>query len=271
MPEIMVKIEPEVFRYLPCQGVSFFDGHMPFTAHRLLAIQGQQPHCLAILRHPIDRVLSHLSQNARRVGLEPGEIDRLYHHPQWQGVFGRNYQVRLFSMTEKETFAGSEVSPEWREFMDLLVLAVCSITHEQRLDAVKQLGLKADKWAAGKQDFVFIEEQMQQQLGREIPHTTAVCINNSRFESAVHALEQCAVIGVTDQLNRMVEDMGWRFGWPDYGIQTLNQGRGQVRSFSALRKQIARDNEADIELYEYARKLVRRQQQARLRRYSLPW
>lgn len=264
------KGEPEIFRYIPHQGACFFDGHMPFVAREALQFNGRLPQCLSILRHPVDRVMSHLFQDALRLTGSLQDPGVLYRNPFWFSAYGDNFQTKLFSMTAEETFVGANPSPEWRAFMDLLVLVVCATSRERQTDAFRQLNSKSDEWGLGRPQQVLVEEWVAQRLERVFPMLAPIEIDNRRFDSAVRGLEQCAVVGVADQLDCMTEELSWRFGWPGYGIQKFNLGREKQPGYTALRKQIARHNEADIELYEYARTLVRKHQQARRRHYSLP-
>ena len=265
--DVFFKAEPEVFRYMPLQGACFYEGHMPFAARDALRCNGHMPHCLTILRHPVERTASHLVQDGLRKG-KAGDAEHLYNDPYWRSVYGMNYQARLFSMTPEETFLGESRPAGWSAWMELVVLVACGATPDHRRQALEQLIEKGREYVSQGESHL-LEADTPKLVGRTFPNMATLTIDGSRFDAACAALESCAVIGVTDQMAQMSEDMRWRFGWSGK-IKMSNQTTTNTWVPPRLRKQIARDNEADIELYEYARKLVRRQQQARLRQYSLP-
>lgn len=267
--DVFFKAEPEVFRYMPQQGACFFEGHMPFVARHALQCNGRMPECLSILRHPVERVVSHLTQDARRSGMDRHGPERLHNDPYWFSAYGRNYQTRLFSMTREETFVGKNCPVGWLDWMKMVVLVACGATPAHRHRVLQQL-LEKGKDYVNQGESALLEADTRDLVGRIFPNMAPVTIDKSRFDAACTALEACAVIGVSDQMAQMARDMYWRFGWSGK-IRVSNQSPPGMAVPATVRKQIARNNEADIELYEYARKLVRKQQRARLRRYSLPW
>ena len=275
--DFFLKNEPEVFRYLPWWGARFFDGHMPYVTSRALQGGGRPLNCLTMLRHPVDRVVSHLLQQAFFDGTDTdlrSLSERIYQDSTWRSAFGKNYQTKLFAMTEAETFVEDvdAVAEPWHRVMQNFVLASAAPQECQRLAAIEWLLEWGRSWNEQNSDWKAVDPFFEANgfgFGRILPQGKPIQIDPPRFEVARARLERCAVIGLAEQPADLVAQMHHRFGWPEYATGRVNTGPAWSLS-AALRKQIARDNEADIEFYEYARKMVRKQRQARGRCYSLP-
>ncbi len=272
--DFILKNEPEVFRYLPWQGACFFDGHMPFEASRLLASGSSRVNCLTILRHPVERVASHLLQDSGRANTQAKLIQgakSLYQNPSWWLAYGRDYQVKLFAMTASETLADEKVTSKWLHIMQLLVLAACAPCSSQRRDAAARIISEGDEWNKFEDRGEVPElgfQNFNADFGRIIPQSAPIEVTASRFEVACDRLESCFAIGLTEEIHYMAEEMNRHFNWRPARLKWANQGSGHCLS-SAFRKQIARDNEADIEFYQYARRLVAKRYREGVRKYFL--
>ena len=83
-------------------------------------------------------------------------------------------------------------------------------------------------------------------------------VDDARLALARRNLEHVDVIGLTEHYSDFLETLRTRFGWQLSEQARLNAAGGPPEEPGALRRRIAADNAIDIELYEYARNLVRK-------------
>jgi hypothetical protein len=85
-------------------------------------------------------------------------------------------------------------------------------------------------------------------------------IDERQLKIAKENLEQVDIVGFQERfpefLQAMVERYGWRLAeFPDLNVSLESEGSGISRSF---RQRIAEDNAADVDFYEHARRMWRR-------------
>lgn len=87
-------------------------------------------------------------------------------------------------------------------------------------------------------------------------HTHHLVIDDHRFRRAVQNLEAVSVLGLTESYDAFIDSVSRRFGWdlPPYEPLQVNPGPNDVPD--ALVQRIERDNAADTELYQLAKKLL---------------
>ncbi len=247
---------------------------MPAVVSRTLETETKQVHCLTVLRHPVQRVVSHLVQEAMytygQAHLSQG-IEAIYRNSSWRNAHGVNYQSKLFSMDESETFADGSITQTWREVMRLMLLITSAPSFAQRLEAAASLAEKyqnrIQNYSADSENSASQFENVSQSFGRVMPQSAVLEITSGRLSSACDALENFALVGIAEQMHEVAEYMAWRFGWKG-PVKQVRPGV-PVQPSPALLKQIARDNEADIEFYNYARTLSSKRKQERLRSYHI--
>lgn len=87
--------------------------------------------------------------------------------------------------------------------------------------------------------------------------TDVIEVDDRRLALAKENLEKVDVVGVTEQYGEFLGEVEHRFGWTIAPHANRNVGQSDAVPDS-LRRQIAEDNEADLELYEFACELRRR-------------
>ena len=95
-----------------------------------------------------------------------------------------------------------------------------------------------------------------------MPLTLPVTFDDARLERAKQRLADVEVIGLQERFNELCAALEERFGW-DLGPRRFSNRTDQQPISSDLRKRIAADNQADIELYEFARELLEPKRLAR--------
>lgn len=274
----LFKAEPELMRRLANTGFRFFEGHMPHAASAALRVPGRPLHCLALLREPVQRVSSHLVFDQRTLarwvlswrndrGLDmpmpPESPERLYDDPDWRASVGCNLQVKAFAMTEAEVFKGR--NPADAE-IDLAVKAVTAPSTEDRVQAAQQL-LEKHEQALSRTGSLW--HRVLHSFGSTPPLQRVYVVDNEKYERACRVLESIDVIGLTEQLGDFPDVLTWRLGWPKQPMPLVNAASSPQALSPAMRQRISRDNEADIAFYAFARRLVARRRQQRMRRHVL--
>jgi hypothetical protein len=82
-------------------------------------------------------------------------------------------------------------------------------------------------------------------------------IDADRFALAKRNLAQVDVLGFTEQFDAFLDELERRFGWHFDRELRANSTSGIEDASSDLRRRIAEDNQLDLELYEYARSLMK--------------
>jgi hypothetical protein len=88
-------------------------------------------------------------------------------------------------------------------------------------------------------------------------------IDDRRLELAKANLEHVDVLGIQERYGDFVDELRERFGWRFDRAGNRRVSRENWDVAPAFRKRIADDNAADVELYEYARRLLERRRRAR--------
>jgi hypothetical protein len=162
-------------------------GHFPYVATELLR---QQLVTMTILRHPVDRTISHLKHLRLRAPQSRGRtLDQIYEDPVLNACFLRNHQTKIFALTEAD---------EPTSYMDV------------------------------------------------------VDIDDRRLALAKHNLDRVNLVGLMDRYDEFLEEIEVRFGWRLDSRRRRVGPAGDVPQ--ALRRRIAADTEADLELYDHARR-----------------
>ena len=82
-------------------------------------------------------------------------------------------------------------------------------------------------------------------------------VDDDRLQIAKANLAKVDLVGVNDRYDDFVAGMRDRFGWTfDEDLPDKRVGSEPWTADDALRRRIAEDNAADVELYEYARELA---------------
>jgi hypothetical protein len=88
-------------------------------------------------------------------------------------------------------------------------------------------------------------------------------IDDERLTLAKHNLEQIDVVGLTERYDEFLDVLRQRFAWSIRPGIAANVSSEKWVPNAAFRRKIEADNEADIELYEYARKLYEQRRRSR--------
>ncbi len=92
-----------------------------------------------------------------------------------------------------------------------------------------------------------------QRLG--VPVTEQITVDDARLDAARRALATVNVLGVTDRFNNFVAALVDRYGWRVQPTGPRNTSE-HLTVPPAFRRRVERDQAADSELYEYARRLA---------------
>jgi len=214
--------------------ILIYTGHFPFVASQLL---NEDLATLTMLRDPVERtisVLKHFKRRSRRYHAYP--LERIYDDPFVFAHFVENHQTRMFSVTpEDEPEAFGSTMSYWA--------------------TAAMLGLGNPNYDPETQDAVDRE--------RAIAAAKASAVDEPRFELAKQQLAKVDVIGFSEQYDAFIEDLRRRFGWWPSGLDTRAKANISAEKWEepkSLRARIVADNPFDIELYEYAKELVRSRQ-----------
>jgi hypothetical protein len=92
----------------------------------------------------------------------------------------------------------------------------------------------------------------------EIPARDAPLLefNRDHLERAKRRLSEIDAVGLQEQFEDFCEELTVRFGWRLGAPERVN-ATAQVEVSDSLRTRIAEDNALDVELYEFAKRLVR--------------
>lgn len=87
---------------------------------------------------------------------------------------------------------------------------------------------------------------------------TSQPVSDEQFTTAVENLERLDVVGVTEQLDRFTDALGLRLGLDLGAVGRVNATPAPAEVDPAFAARIRRDNPADVELHDRARRLARR-------------
>jgi hypothetical protein len=91
-----------------------------------------------------------------------------------------------------------------------------------------------------------------------VDYNNMIVVDADRLVLAKRNLAQIDVLGLTEEYDDFLDELQARYGWQFNRAVRANENVGVEDASPALRRRIAEDNEFDLELYEYARELVRR-------------
>ena len=82
-------------------------------------------------------------------------------------------------------------------------------------------------------------------------------IDERRLSLAKRRIERVDVLGIHEQYDDFLDRVVDRFGWERRNVPRRRVGRRPVEAAASLRRRIEADNAADMELYTYAREILR--------------
>jgi len=88
-----------------------------------------------------------------------------------------------------------------------------------------------------------------------MPLTQPMAFDDFRLESAKRRLEEIEVVGLQERYTAFCVELETRFGWDLEPDRMANQTQRQPVS-GALRRRLAEDNAMDVELYDFAKRLL---------------
>jgi len=211
--------------------IRIYTGHFPFVAAELL---DPDLVTLVLLRDPVERtfsVLKHFKRLYKRY--HEYTLDEIYNDPFVFAHFIENHQTRMFSVTaaDRPEAFGSNMS-YWATA------------------ALLGIGPPPEN-----------EEQIELDRERAVAAAKESSVDERRFGVAKQQLAKVDVIGFTEQYDEFIDELRSRFGWWPSGVNTdakANLSRESWAEPDGLRERIAADNAFDVELYEYAQRLVER-------------
>lgn len=217
--------------------VRFFSAHIPFVVAELTAPEAVK---ISVVREPIERTLSYLRHCQRDHVEHRGKtLEEIYEDPWYFSRFIENHQTKMFSMSAEEALQGPEDS------------------------MVRRLNPDDKTPAELREDPVFVDavrRELSSGSGRALMSfadrapTEIVHVDERRLSTALANLGRVDVLAVTEHLDDlssvMTQDYGWAVGLPS----ALNTTEARPSSAS-FRRRIAADNEADMTLYEQARRM----------------
>lgn len=226
-------------------------GHHPAVLVDVLASRfGGRPPSITLLRHPVERTISHLRMNRSLHGAEGAPLEAVYEDPRFHEPFFRSHQTKVLSTTVdelREPPAGSEPARQMAEHPEVVALLRAAAAGDIEPGTLhRRLAERApDGWDAKL--FAF---NMATPPGLWAP------IDDRRVRDARRRLATFDVVGVTERYGAFADVVGRRFGWslPDVGRRRAGPDDEPVPR--SLRRRIEADNEADLEVYESARALA---------------
>lgn len=210
-------------------------GHVPYAVHHLL--EGEYE-TLTVLRNPVDRIISYL-KHCRRYHMEQLDmsLEEIYDDPWFKASFIQNYQTKIFSMSLEETLADARVedgSPR------------VPFRHE----------LKEGESFDAETDAYLQSVPARFLLEFFTPCTGVIEVNQGRLEMAKQSLREIDVVGVTENFEPFLAQLAKQYNWKTPDLPRLHAGESDDIP-AQFRQRILADNEADMELHEYAKTLAR--------------
>ena len=209
-------------------------GHVPYAIRDLLR---EDYVTLTVLREPVSRTISYL-KHCQRYHKEHMDLslEDIYEDEWFHASFVSNYQTKLFSMSAEESTAEERYG-----------------NYEPPLPPRSELG-NGDVLTP---ELIALGERGGGRFSMECfaASTGVISVDETRFEKACDNLRQTEVVGVTDEYEKFVRQLVDRYNWRVNDIPHRHAG-GDGNISSELRRRIARDNEMDTQLYEFARSLA---------------
>jgi hypothetical protein len=107
----------------------------------------------------------------------------------------------------------------------------------------------------------FIENHQAKQFAftaedRPQTYMDVLDVDSARLELAKANLAKVDIVGLQERFDRLLEELHDRYGWTVARVTDRNVSRGEDKGVAeSFRRRIAADNAADMEFYEFARKL----------------
>jgi hypothetical protein len=90
-------------------------------------------------------------------------------------------------------------------------------------------------------------------------HLAGLDIDDRRLQRAKENLASVDVVGVQDRFEELTAELHHRFGWRFVADHRHREASGSVDAPHSLRRRIAADNAADMDLYQFALQLIDQQ------------
>jgi len=207
-----------------------------FSGHVTLAVAEDafpDTRTVVLLRDPVERTLSYLrhcqQHHAEHRGLS---LEEIYEDEWFFPRFIQDHQTKILSMTSAETWDGRP--PELVARMQADPQLEAEITRQLEGDSPARLLLELTDRA----------------------RTESVVVDDLRLGRAIDALDRIDVLALTTQLGELLDLFASAYGWRT-SDRVLNATAPQDGS-AALRRRIAADNAADLELYAAAQQRTSR-------------
>lgn len=221
-PEVLLRMSPE-----ERARKRFFSVHLPFYATRFV---GDGLVTIALLRDPVERVVSRLKQFKRRIqDFQAYSLEQIYDNGGLSFLYFTNRQTRQL---------GSDRADEVR----------LSDVDQAAVDSILRAGNSSDGEGRTFERLQELYDEIAPHYGFREPMPRAM------LQRAKENLRQCTVVGTTERFERLVCVLRETFGLHVVLRRQLNVGHREVAS-NRLRERIRADNAFDVELYEYARKI----------------
>lgn len=192
--------------------IDLFMSHVAAATIDVLGFEGLR---LTLLRHPVDRAISHLRQTvdiARRVTDTPIEPEQIYEQEVVREWAYANHQIRAFSL-------GPDELDDW--------------------DSGMIAQLMSPWWCTDPPDL----------------ENAPIPMDQLRLGRARATLDTFDLVGVTERLDLFADALSERLGVEVRPDLRANIG-SDIEISADLRDRLAEDNQLELELYDYARKLA---------------
>jgi len=250
-PDVCIEVDADMIRRMEAylfvpglvEAVNALDGqlhmvrgHVPYAVRSLLH---DSYIALTLLRNPVERTLSYL-KHCRRYHAEHLEqdLEKIYEDAWFNATFIRNYQTKIFSMSPEEALAE-----------DRLVGEPPALPPRHALR--DENGFVPE--------FEILRKRSPGRVSLEAfaASTGVIQVDDRRLVTARENLSAVEVVGVTEHYDRFLKRLTDKYAWKIKSVPHRHYGEDDTIS-REFRKRIARDNEFDMELYDYACALASR-------------
>ena len=205
-------------------------GHFPYSVRSLL---DDSYIALTILRDPVERTLSYLKHSRRYHREHLGQdLETIYEDSWFKESFFCNYQTKIFSMTPEEALAEDRLVDE--------------------PPALPPRHAIADE-SGFVPEFELLKERAPARVSVETfaASTGVIQVDQSRLATAKENLSAVEVVGVTERYDHFLKRLADEYEWKVKSIPHRHSGEDD-KIAPDFRERIARDNEFDMELYDFA-------------------
>lgn len=209
-------------------------GHVPYQVRSLLH---DSYIAMTLLRDPVERTLSYL-KHCRKYHIEHMNLtlEQIYDDPWFHASFIQNYQTKIFSMSAQESLAEDRYLP-----------GAIELPTRQEMGDGKNLS----------EDVELLLKSAPGRVSMECfaASTGVINVNEQRLQTAKDNLAEVEVVGVTEQLDRFLQQLVERYGWKIKSVPHRHAGERENVA-QEFQRRIALDNAFDMELYEYAKAMA---------------